>query len=130
LDASGETLEGDTEPPSVSGGKDLFYYKWNGDGRRLCYPALEGSATHCKEVSMSDQLTVRLPEDLSQALEAASVRLRRKRSDIVRLALYRFFDLESEDSRTPAARVQHLLGALDSGVPDLAENHRAYVLER
>jgi metal-responsive CopG/Arc/MetJ family transcriptional regulator len=78
---------------------------------------------------MSDQLTIRLPEDLSQALEAASVRLRRKRSDIVRLALYRFFELAPADDRTPSARVQHLMGALDTGVPDLAENHRAYILE-
>jgi hypothetical protein len=80
---------------------------------------------------MSDQLTIRLPEDLSHALEAASVRLRRKRSDIVRLALYRFFDLAPADDgdSTPSARVQHLMGALETGVPDLAENHRAYVLE-
>jgi hypothetical protein len=78
---------------------------------------------------MSDQLTIRLPEDLSQALEAASVRLRRKRSDIVRLALYRFFDLVPSDDNPPSARVQHLLGALETGAPGLAENHRAYILE-
>lgn len=78
---------------------------------------------------MSDQLTVRLPEDLSQALDEASVRLRRKRSDIVRLALYSYFGLGSEGSGTPSARVRHLLGSLDSGIPDLAENHRAYILE-
>jgi hypothetical protein len=78
---------------------------------------------------MSDQLTIRLPEDLNQALEAASVRLRRKRSDIVRLALYNFFSLTPANDDQPSARVQHLLGALDSGVPDLAENHRAYILE-
>lgn len=78
---------------------------------------------------MSDQLTIRLPEDLSQALEAAAARLRRKRSDVVRLALYRFFGLSQEDESTPADRVRHLLGALDTGVPDLAENHRMYVLE-
>ncbi len=79
---------------------------------------------------MSDQLTIRLPEDLNRALEAASVRLRRKRSDIVRLALYSFFSLApANDDDRPSARVQHLLGALDSGVPDLAENHRAYILE-
>lgn len=77
---------------------------------------------------MSDQLTIRLPGDLSQALEAASVRLRRKRSDIVRLALYRFFDLVPADA-PPSARVQHLLGALETGAPNLAENHRAYILE-
>ncbi len=78
---------------------------------------------------MSDQLTVRLPEDLSQALDEASVRLRRKRSDIVRLALYSYFGLGAEGGGAPSARVRHLLGAVDSGVPDLAENHRAYILE-
>jgi hypothetical protein len=78
---------------------------------------------------MSNRLTIRLPENLSQALEAASVRLRRKRSDIVCLALYRFFDLGPADDDTPSARVQHLLGTLETGAPDLAENHRAYVLE-
>lgn len=78
---------------------------------------------------MSDQLTIRLPEELSQAIEAASIRLRRKRSDVVRLALYRFFELAPADEGPPSARVQHLMGALDTGVPDLAENHRAYILE-
>lgn len=78
---------------------------------------------------MSDQLTIRLTEELSQALEAAAVSLRRKRSDIVRLALYRYLGLEPEDDRAPAARVRHLLGALETGLPDLAESHRAYILE-
>lgn len=78
---------------------------------------------------MADQLTIRLPDDLSQALGAAAARLRRKRSDVVRLALYRFFNLAQEDEPRPADRVRHLLGALDTGIPDLAENHRAYILE-
>jgi len=78
---------------------------------------------------MSDQLTIRLPEDLSQALEAASVSLRRKRSDIVRLALYRYLGLGPEDDRAPSARARHLIGTLETGLPDLAENHRAYILE-
>lgn len=78
---------------------------------------------------MSNQLTVRLPQELSQALEAASVRLCRKRSDIVRLALYNYFNLTPANDDRPSARVQYLLGALDSGVPDLAENHRVCILE-
>lgn len=78
---------------------------------------------------MADQLTVRLPEDLSEALEEAAVRLQRKRSDIVRLALYSYFGLAPGGGETPSVRVKYLLGSLDSGVPDLAENHRAYVLE-
>ena len=50
---------------------------------------------------------------------------RRTRSDIVRLIL----DHDQEDDQMPSARVQHLLGALDTGVPDLAEEHRRYVLK-
>jgi len=30
----------------------------------------------------------------------------------------------------PAERVEHLIGSLASGVPDLAERHREYVLAR
>lgn len=78
---------------------------------------------------MSDQLTIRLSEELNRALEAASNRLQRRRSEIVRLALSQFLELEPHREETPAARVRHLIGSLDTGIPDLAENHRSYVLE-
>lgn len=78
---------------------------------------------------MSTQLTVRLPEDLNQALTAASERLQRKRSEVVRLALQEFLRT-SERGETPRAeRVRGLIGSLESGIPDLAENHRAHILE-
>ena len=73
------------------------------------------------------QLTVRLPDELSEALEAAAVRLRRKRGEIVRIALGQFLGLDT--GRPPADRVRGLLGSLESGMPDLAEEHRRYVLE-
>lgn len=79
--------------------------------------------------AMSERVTIRLPADLSQALEAASARLRCRRSDVVRLALYQFLGLVSEDDGMPSARVQHLIGSLETGIPELAENHRAYILE-
>lgn len=78
---------------------------------------------------MQDQLTVRLPEDLSQALKAASRRMQRKSSEIVRLALREFLGASSASKTRPADRVRSLIGALESGVPDLAEKHRAYVIE-
>jgi metal-responsive CopG/Arc/MetJ family transcriptional regulator len=78
---------------------------------------------------VSDQLTIRLPEEMSRALEAASVRMRRKRSEIVRLALSQYLDLQESERETPEARIRHLIGSLESGVPDLAENHRSYLLE-
>jgi metal-responsive CopG/Arc/MetJ family transcriptional regulator len=78
---------------------------------------------------MSDQLTVRLSDEMTRALEAASSRLQRKRSEIVRLALSQFLGLDPGSTDTPASRVRHLIGSLETGIPDLAENHRAYVLE-
>jgi len=78
---------------------------------------------------MQDQLTVRLPEDLSQALKAASRRMQRKTSEIVRLALREFLGASAGTKGRPADRVQCLIGSLESGVPDLAEEHRGYILE-
>jgi predicted transcriptional regulator len=72
---------------------------------------------------MQDQVTVRLPEDLSRALKAASRRMQRKSSEIVRLALREF--LGTASGARPADRVKSLIGSLESGVPDLAERHRA-----
>jgi hypothetical protein len=77
---------------------------------------------------MHDQVTVRLPADLSLALRRASKRLRRKKSDIVRLALQAFLQVGEPGASTPADRVRGLIGSLQSGVPDLAERHRDYVL--
>ena len=45
------------------------------------------------------------------------------------LVLSRFLNIEGTNDKTPEARVRHLIGSLETGVPDLAENHRAYLLE-
>ncbi len=78
---------------------------------------------------MRDQLTVRLPEDLSRALRAASRRMQRRSSEIVRLALREFLGVGPGPRAVPADRVRSLIGSLESGVPDLAEKHRAYIVE-
>ena len=78
---------------------------------------------------MDAQLTIRLPDDLKQALDRASQRMQRKSSEIVRMALRSFLS-ESETSRGGAGdRVRGLIGSLESGIPDLAERHREYILE-
>ena len=77
---------------------------------------------------MRAQLTVRLPEDLSRALEAASRRMQRRSSEIVRLALREFLSAPSSRQRS-AERVRGLIGSLESGVPDMADKHRAYIIE-
>ena len=77
---------------------------------------------------MEDQITVRLPAALGRALRQTSRRLDRRPSDVVRMALESFLHESPPAGRKPADRVAHLLGSLASGVPDLAERHRAYVL--
>lgn len=79
---------------------------------------------------MDAQLTVRLPSDLSGALERASRLSGRKASDIVRAALREYLGASSSaSSPRPAERVRGLIGSLDSGLPDLAEQHRKYIIE-
>ncbi len=75
---------------------------------------------------MDDQLTVRLPADLSRALRAASRRMQRKSSEVVRMALREF--LGAPSAEPPSARVRGLVGALESGIPGLADDHREHIL--
>jgi hypothetical protein len=44
------------------------------------------------------------------------------------MALEAFLRETPPADRRPSERVTHLLGSLSSGVPDLAERHREYVL--
>lgn len=77
---------------------------------------------------MESQLTLRLPGALAEKLERSAKRLKRKRSDVVRLALEQFLDSEPEVK--PVDRVRDLLGSVASGVPDLGQRHREHLVER
>ena len=78
---------------------------------------------------MSDQLTVRLPPDLGRALKAAAKRTHRRRSDIIRAALRIYLEPQRGERGKAYDHIQHLIGAFDSGVSDLAEKHSEYVYE-
>lgn len=77
---------------------------------------------------MPCQITVRMSDELRGALDETARRMRRKPSEVVRLALEAYLQPPAPGD-SPASRVRHLLGSLDSGTPDLAERHREYVLE-
>lgn len=77
---------------------------------------------------MDSQLTLRLPADLAERLESSARRLKRKRSDVVRQALEQFLDTQPETH--PIERVRDLLGSIDTGIPDLGERHREYLVQR
>jgi predicted transcriptional regulator len=78
---------------------------------------------------MKDQLTVRLPRELSRAVERAARRTQRRPSEIVRMALREFLETGPSRDLRPAERARGLLGSLETGIPDLAQRHRDYILE-
>ena len=78
---------------------------------------------------MESQLTLRLPAELAGKLERSARRLKRKRSDVVRLALNQFLEAEPAATR-PVDRVRDLLGSVESGVSDLGQRHREHLIAR
>jgi hypothetical protein len=79
---------------------------------------------------MEDQLTIRFPRELSKALKARAAQMQRKPSEVVRMAVAEFLQISDEPAKFPAKRVQHLIGSVESSVPDLAVRHREYVLKK
>ncbi len=80
---------------------------------------------------MKSQLTIRLPDDLEEDLSALTRRLRLKRSDIVRMALEKFIgEFKGNEETKPYDRVANIIGALSSGVSDIGEAHRKYLLKK
>ena len=77
---------------------------------------------------MDDQITVRLPTPWGRTLRRTSRRLGRRPSQVVGMALEAFFQGAPSADSERAERVEHLIGSLSSGIPDLAERHREYVL--
>jgi hypothetical protein len=78
---------------------------------------------------MDAQLTLRLPADLSAKLDRTAQRMKRKRSDVARLALAQFLD-GGAPLEHPVDRVRDLLGSVQSGIPDLGTSHREHLLAR
>ena len=77
---------------------------------------------------MGQRLTIRLPDDLEEALAEVAEQTGRPRSEIVRMALRDYLRLPPR-TRRPADLARHLVGSLDSGLPDLVENQRRYLLD-
>jgi hypothetical protein len=90
--------------------------------------ALQLQCTHWEDPFVDDQITVRLPTPLGRALRRTSRRLGRRPSHVVRMALEAFLQGAPSADGKRAERVEHLIGSLSSGIPDLAERHREYVL--
>jgi Arc/MetJ-type ribon-helix-helix transcriptional regulator len=77
------------------------------------------------------QITVRMPDEIGEKIEALSKRMGLKKSDVVRLALRQFTEEDASDQEsTPFQRVRHLVGIGKSGIPDLGRRHRDHLVRK
>jgi predicted transcriptional regulator len=77
------------------------------------------------------QLTIRMPQDYKEKIEILAERMGLKKSDIARLALKDFIDGNlGADDKAPYDKVKHLLGSAESGIKDLGQRHREYLMKK
>lgn len=72
---------------------------------------------------MERQVSIRLPAALLAKIDARARRIRRRRSDVIRGALIRFFELPPALSEgRPFDRVRDLIGSVKGAPRDLSTN--------
>jgi predicted transcriptional regulator len=77
------------------------------------------------------QLTIRMPQEYKEKIEILAERMGLKKSDIARLALKDFLDANlTGDDMAPYDKVKHLLGSAESGIKDLGQRHREYLMKK
>jgi len=78
-----------------------------------------------------EQLTIRMSKDYLLKIEQIAKKMGLKKSDITRLAIRHFIEgYGYNDDKTPFDRVRRLIGVVESGIPDLGQNHRKYLIEK
>ena len=80
---------------------------------------------------MDRQIALRMSSKLAAKLDRAARRAGRTRSELARHALERFLeDPGLALTSRPIDRVRDLVGAVESGRPDLGQHHRDYLLRQ
>ena len=76
------------------------------------------------------QLSIRMSDEQMIRIEHIAKKMGLKKSDVTRMALKKFIE-EYSDSRVKSfAKVKHLLGVVESGVPDLGQRHRNHLIKK
>ena len=76
------------------------------------------------------QLTIRMPDDQMSRIEHIAEKLGLKKSDVTRMAIKKFIEEYDDGKVKPFAKVKHLLGVVESGVPDLGQRHRNHLIKK
>ena len=79
---------------------------------------------------MNAQITVRIPQELVEALDRLAAQRGARRSEVVRQALRAYLERPpAPEGERPFDRVRDLAGSVYGGPPDLAARHREYLKE-
>jgi len=77
------------------------------------------------------QLTVRMSDEYGEKIAVLAEKMGLKKSDIARLALKQFVEENLDNNQgAPFQKVRHLLGSVESGIRDLGQRHRDYLIEK
>ena len=77
------------------------------------------------------QLTIRMPDEYGEKIKVLAEKMGLKKSDIARLALKQFVEESlGNDQSTPYQKIRHLLWSAESGIPDLGQRHRYYLMNK
>ena len=76
------------------------------------------------------QLTIRMPNEQMNRIEHIAKKLGLKKSDVTRIAIKKFIEEYNDSTEKPFDKVKHLLGIVESGVPDLGQRHRHHLLKK
>jgi hypothetical protein len=78
-----------------------------------------------------EQLTIRMPKEHLIKIKQIAKNMGLKKSDITRLAIKHFVDgYGSGDNESPFNRARDLIGVAESGISDLGQNHREYLIKK
>ena len=76
------------------------------------------------------QLTIRMPDEQMGRIEHIAKKMGLKKSDVTRIAIKKFIEEYSDSPVKPFTKVKHLLGVVESGIPDLGQRHRNHLIKK
>ena len=77
------------------------------------------------------QVTIRMPDEDLSMIEQISKSTGLKKSDITRMAIKKFIEEYSENKEINTySKAKHLIGIVASGISDLGQNHREYLIRK
>ena len=77
------------------------------------------------------QLTIRMPEEYFSKIEQIAKSSGLKKSDVTRMAIRKFLEeYSSEEEADLYSKAKLLIGVVESGISDLGQNHREYVIKK